>query len=113
MLARKRRCGGDENCNIKLVRKRSCYFGAGFPSQSVCKNALCRTGLDALYMTCQQLSLSLLPAQDDQELNPHFTYCSNVKDSDVILVRTQRQLEDFGRGDSVLDLHRPLVHDEH
>ncbi len=36
-----------------------------------------------------------------------------MKDSDVVVIRTERDLVYLCRRDSVLDLHRALVHDQH
>ena len=39
------------------------------------------------------------------------TYCSDMKDCNVIMVWAEWQLEDLGRWDAIFDFHRPLVHD--
>ena len=36
-----------------------------------------------------------------------------MKNCNVIVVRAEGEFEDLGRRDPVLNLHRPLVHDQH
>lgn len=66
-------------------------------------------------LVCKNDAFVLLPVfcPADVKSFVKVSYGSDVKNGHVVVVRTQRKLENLRGRNAILDLHRSLIHDEH